>query len=78
MTVKVKADCYITSSQTIATSEVFCNIVQFLTSSDAAQLGIKTVELNRGLGGRGFNYTDTFDQVGPRAWGRFLFLPFNF
>lgn len=74
MTVKVKADCYITSSQMENTSEVFCNIVQFLTSSDAAQLGIKTVELNRGLGGRGFNYTDTFDQVGPRAWGCFRFL----
>lgn len=74
MTVKVKADCYITSSQQVNTSEIFCNIIQFLTSSDAAQLGIKTVELNRGLGGRGFNYTDTFDQVGPRAWGCFRFL----
>lgn len=74
MAVKVKADCYLTSTNNQATNEFYCNIVQFLTSSDAAALGIRTVEVNRGLNGRGLNYFDTSEPVGVRSWAVFRFL----
>lgn len=55
-------------------NEIYTAIIQFMTGSLAASMGIQTVELNRGVSGRGLDYWDTAGNSGRGTWGVFRFL----
>jgi len=83
-TVRGRVDCYTSASKdgldapSRAISEVFANIVQQLSSSDAQGIGIQMLSQNYGDGrgpNGGFGFWDTANaNAGNRAWATFRFL----
>ena len=83
-TVRGRVDCYTSASNdgldaaSRAISEVFANIVQQLSSSDAQGIGIQMLSQNYGDGRGprgGFGFWDTSGgNTGNRAWATFRFL----
>lgn len=55
-----------------ACNEVFCNVVQLLSSS-GPDLGIEMIAGNYGSGGTGWGFYDESNNIGNRAWACFRF-----